>query len=106
MKGINLKKSDEKKLLKRAEEDDEALRITVLTNLDLTKRIVIQDTKIEMLIAIINSMSEEHGSQVLVNKSVKKMIENNIKRIDHLENFLDSVQEELLSDDDEDRIIN
>ena len=77
-----------------------------LTNLELNKKVHVQDTKIEMLIAIINSMSEEHQCQAQVNISVKKRIELNIKRLDHLENFLDSVQAELISDDDEERIIN
>ena len=73
---------------------------------ELTKKVEDQSTKIEMLIAIINNMSEEYGNQVLVNRKVKKIIENNVKRIDHLENFLDSVQAELIGEEDEDRIIN
>lgn len=73
---------------------------------ELTKKVEDQSTKIEMLIAIINNMSEEYGNQVLVNRKVKKAIENNVKRIDHLENFLDSVQAELIGEEDEDRIIN
>jgi len=73
---------------------------------ELTKKVEDQSTKIEMLIAIINNMSEEHGNQVMVNRKVKKAIENNVKRIDHLENFLDSVQMELIGEEDEDRIIN
>ena len=72
---------------------------------ELTKTVKEQATKIEMLITIINNMSEEYGNQMLVNKRVKKIIENNVKRIDHLENFLDSVQAELTGDV-EDRIIN
>ena len=73
---------------------------------ELTKKVEDQSTKIEMLIAIINNMSEEHGNQVMTNRKVKKAIENNVKRIDHLENFLDSVQAELIGEEDEDRIIN
>lgn len=73
---------------------------------ELTKQVEQQGTKIEMLIAIINNMTEEYGNQVLVSKSFKRKIDNNEKRIDHLENFLDSVQAELMGDEDEDRIIN